>query len=38
MKLSDLYKVLKGIKELKSFVNIIGRPPPRVYNSVIIKI
>jgi hypothetical protein len=30
--------VLGGIEELKSFVGIIGRPPPLVYSSVIVNV
>jgi len=38
MKPSDLHEVLRSIEELKSFVGIVGRPPPRVCGSVIVKI
>jgi hypothetical protein len=30
--------VLGGIEELKSFVGIVGRPPPLVYGSVIVNV
>jgi hypothetical protein len=36
LKPRDLYEVLGGIEELKSFIGIIGRPPPPVYSSIII--
>jgi hypothetical protein len=38
MKPRDLYKVPGGIEKLKSFVGIVGRPPPWVCGSVIVKI
>jgi hypothetical protein len=38
LKLGDLYKVLGGIKELKSFVGIVGYLLPLVYSSVIVNI
>jgi hypothetical protein len=30
--------VLRGIEELKSFVGIVGRPPPLVCGSVIVEV
>jgi hypothetical protein len=38
LKPGDLYKVPGGIEELKSFVGIVGRPPPPVCSSVIVNI
>jgi hypothetical protein len=38
LKPRDLHEVLGGIKELKSFVGIIGRPPPPVCSSVIVEV
>lgn len=34
----DLHKVPGGIEELKSFVRIVGRPPPPVCGSVIVEV
>ena len=37
MKLRDLYKVLGGMKELKGFIGIVGRPQ-LVCGSVIVNV
>jgi hypothetical protein len=38
LKPGDLHEVLGGIEELKSFVGIVGRPPPPVCGSVIVNV
>jgi hypothetical protein len=38
LKPRDLHKVPGGIEELKSFVCIVGRPPPPVCGSVIVEV
>jgi hypothetical protein len=38
LKPGDLHEVPGGIEELKSFVGIVGRPPPLVYSSVIVNV
>jgi hypothetical protein len=38
LKPGDLHEVLVGIEELKSFVGIVGRPPPPVCGSVMVNV
>jgi hypothetical protein len=38
LKPKDLYEVLGSIEELKSFVGIVGRPPPPVCGGVIVNV
>jgi hypothetical protein len=38
LKPRDLHEVPGGIKELKSFVSIVGRPPPLACGSVIVEV
>jgi len=38
LKPRDLHQVPRGIEELKSFVGIVGRPPPPVCSSVIVEV
>jgi hypothetical protein len=38
LKPTDLHEVPGGMEELKSFVGIVGRPPPPVCGGVIVNV